>query len=43
VLTPNREFLARPAVRGQIQPWLSHDSPIQWTDDFASLWRVLRY
>ncbi|HEV8145538.1 MAG TPA: fused MFS/spermidine synthase [Bryobacteraceae bacterium] len=43
VLTSNHEFLARPTVRSRIQPWLPHDSPFTWTDDFASLWRVLRF
>ncbi len=42
VLTPNREFLSRPAVHSQIQQWLPRDTPVLWTDDFSSLWRVLR-
>jgi hypothetical protein len=44
VLTPNRDFLARSSVRSRITPWLSKDPPpLTWTDDFSSLWRVLRF
>jgi hypothetical protein len=44
VLTPNRELFKRPAVKLAITPWPRNDpAPVEWTDDFASLWRVLRY
>lgn len=42
LVTNNRAFLEVPAVRAAITPWADHVEPILWTDDYASLWSVLR-
>ncbi len=44
ILTSNRAFLDIPAIRSATSPWSDADPPpLLWTDDFSSLWRVLRY
>jgi len=44
LLTSNRAFLDTPAVRDSIVPWDDSDRPpLLWTDDFASLWQVLKW
>ena len=43
LLTANAEFLRRREIVGQASTWTKGaPSPITWTDDFASLWHVLR-
>jgi spermidine synthase len=42
LLTPNQGFLARAGLTHQSSGW-SGRAPILWTDDFASLWHVLRF
>jgi hypothetical protein len=37
-------FLEKPAVHNEITGWTLHSQkPILWTDDFASLWPILRF
>jgi len=44
VLTDNAELLALPAIREITTVYGARDrEPLTWTDDFASLWRVLRF
>ena len=44
LLTSNRVFLDSPAVREAAVPWTNNDQPpLFWTDDFASLWQVLKW
>jgi hypothetical protein len=44
LLTPNAAFLEKPDVAAQAFGWpLRGGHPILWTDDFASLWHVLRF
>ena len=44
VLTDNAELLALPAIRELTTVYTPKDrAPLVWTDDFASLWRVLRF
>ncbi len=44
LLTSNQAFLDSPAVREAIDPWNGEDKPpLFWTDDFASLWQVLKW
>lgn len=44
LLTTNRVFLDSPAVREAAVPWTDEDKPpLFWTDDFASLWQVLKW
>ena len=43
LLTSNAEFLLRPGM-AQEDSWTGKDGrPITWTDDFASLWHVLKF
>jgi len=42
LITANNEFLERTGMAHQLSGW-SHRPPIVWTDDFASLWHVLRF
>ena len=44
LVTSNAEFLSKPEVASNISPWEKRDAaPILWTDDFSSLWHVLRF
>lgn len=44
VLTENAELLAVPAIREMTTIYNERDlAPLTWTDDFASLWKVLRF
>jgi hypothetical protein len=42
LLTANRDFLERAGLAHQLSGWSSR-APIVWTDDFASLWHVLKF
>ena len=43
LLTNNREFLELPTIKNVHWPWESDEpAPLLWTDDFASLWQVLK-
>jgi hypothetical protein len=42
LLTDNREFLERSGFSKGNSPWTNR-APITWTDDFASLWNVLKF
>jgi hypothetical protein len=44
VLTRNQQFLDLAAVRSSISPWQPDErAPVVWTDDFASLWHILKF
>jgi hypothetical protein len=44
LLTSNSAFLEQPGVAGQVTPWPDPArAPITWTDDFTSLWHVLKF
>lgn len=42
LITANSELLKRPLVAGSVSRW-DESAPIEWTDDFSSLWRVVRF
>jgi hypothetical protein len=42
LITANAELLKRPVVAAGISQW-DDSAPIGWTDDFASLWHVVRF
>jgi hypothetical protein len=42
LITGNAEFLTRTGLGRQISPWRNR-APLLWTDDFASLWQVLKF
>jgi hypothetical protein len=42
LLTPNRDFFERAGLQHNLSGW-SQGAPITWSDDFASLWQVLRF
>lgn len=42
LLTADEAFLAQPQLRSYVSGW-STEPPLLWTDDFASLWHVLRW
>jgi hypothetical protein len=42
LLTSNKAFLERAGLAHQLSGW-SGRAPIAWTDDFASLWQVLKF
>lgn len=42
LITANAELLKRPTVAGSISRW-GESAPIGWTDDFLSLWNVVRF
>ncbi len=42
LITPNAGFLERAGLSQQSSAW-SNRPPITWTDDFASLWQVLKF
>jgi hypothetical protein len=42
LITANNDFLERTGMAHQPSGW-SNRAPIIWTDDFASLWHVLRF
>jgi hypothetical protein len=42
LLTTNQDFLERAGLAHQLSGWSSR-APITWTDDFASLWHVLKF
>jgi hypothetical protein len=42
LLTSNQDFLERAGLAHKLSEWSSR-APIIWTDDFASLWRVLKF
>jgi hypothetical protein len=44
LVTANLDFLKRSGLEQAAAPWSAGDStPITWTDDFASLWHVLKF
>jgi spermidine synthase len=44
LVTANSDFLKRSGLEQQAARWSGGDSsPITWTDDFASLWHVLKF
>ena len=44
LITANTGVLAQPGVADRVSPWSDGDRPpITWTDDFASLWQVLKF
>jgi hypothetical protein len=42
LITSNEDFLQRAGLAHQLSGW-SHRAPVTWTDDFASLWHVLKF
>jgi hypothetical protein len=42
LITGNAQFLERSGLSHQTSPW-SDRAPLLWTDDFASLWHVLKF
>ncbi len=42
LITSNQEFLERAGLAHQLSGWSSR-APIVWSDDFASLWHVLKF
>jgi SAM-dependent methyltransferase len=42
-ITSNRELPKQPLVAGSVSRWDSSAPPIEWTDDFVSLWHVVRF
>jgi hypothetical protein len=43
LVTNNADFLLRPGMAQEVQ-WTGKDGrPVTWTDDFASLWHVLKF
>jgi hypothetical protein len=43
ILTKNQKFLSQEEVKAAVTPWSDQDGrPLLWTDDFASLWQVLK-
>jgi spermidine synthase len=42
ILTRDEKFLSQDAVRTAAQPWPNERPPLLWTDDFASLWQILK-
>jgi hypothetical protein len=42
ILTRDESFLAQDAVRNAAQPWPNERPPLLWTDNFASLWQILK-
>jgi hypothetical protein len=44
LITENSSFLEQPGIAGRISEWTDGGRPpIAWTDDFASLWHVLKF
>lgn len=44
ILTSNRPFLDASEVKEAVVPWTEEDlPPFLWTDDFASLWQILKW
>jgi hypothetical protein len=44
LVSPDPAFLAKPSVVSETLGWSLHAGPpITWTDDFASLWHVLKF
>jgi hypothetical protein len=44
LITANSAFLGQPRIADRVSAWpYAKRSPITWTDDFASLWHVLRF
>ena len=44
LVTANSEFLQRPEIEANLSAWNKADpAPIQWSDDFGSLWHVLNF
>lgn len=43
LITENAEFLERPGIAQRLVWTGKQRSPITWTDDFASLWHVLKF
>jgi hypothetical protein len=44
LITANAGVLEQPGVADRVSPWSDGDRPpITWTDDFASLWQVLKF
>ena len=44
LMTGNNDLLAVPAIQEMTTVYTARDpAPLTWTDDFASLWRVLRF
>jgi hypothetical protein len=44
LITENADFMRRPEISGTTVHWAkTQHPPITWTDDFASLWHVLKF
>jgi hypothetical protein len=44
LITDNADFIKRPEIAGTVVHWAGKQRlPITWTDDFASLWHVLKF
>jgi SAM-dependent methyltransferase len=42
LITANSELMKQPLVAGSVSGW-DEFAPIEWTDDFVSLWHVVRF
>jgi hypothetical protein len=42
LITANSELMKQPLVAGRVSRWDEY-APIEWTDDFVSLWHVVRF
>lgn len=44
LITADSRFLERPEIAGEVAGWMNGGrAPIEWSDDFASLWHVLKF
>jgi spermidine synthase len=44
ILTRNQQFIDLAAVRAAASPWQPDErAPVEWTDDFAGLWQILKF
>ena len=43
LITANSGFLAQHRIADEVASWTDPRAPIAWTDDFASLWRVVKF
>jgi len=44
LITENADFIKRPEIAGAVVHWAGKQRPaITWTDDFASLWHVIKF
>ena len=42
LITANSKLMKQPIVAGSVSGW-DDSAPIEWTDDFSSLWHVVRF